>query len=110
MSSPFIDSALQQMRNLSAEAAGTESRFLRQIDTAVGEGGFAEELRSSIDRISELQAAAKAKGKAFQAGEAGISLPEVMVESQKASVAFQAGVQVRNRLVNAYKEIMNMQV
>lgn len=110
MASPLINSALQQMRSLSVEASGGEAGSGRRIDSAVGEGGFAEELRSSIDRINDLQVAAKAKGKAFQAGEPGISLTEVMVDSQKASVAFQAGVQVRNRLVNAYKEIMNMQV
>ncbi len=109
MVSPVIQSALQQMQTLSVEAAG-ESRKGKQLDTAVGAGGFAEELHSSIERINQLQQTAKAKGMALQAGESGVSLNEVMVDMQKASVAFQMGVQVRNRLINAYKEIMNMQV
>ena len=39
-----------------------------------------------------------------------MNLHEVMLDKQKASIAFEAGVQVRNRLVTAYKEIMNMQI
>jgi flagellar hook-basal body complex protein FliE len=109
MVSPVMASALQQMRSLSAEATG-EAGVPRQFNTSVGNGGFAEELRSSIVKINDLQQTAKEQGKAFLAGEPGISLNEVMVDSQKASVAFQAGVQVRNRMITAYKEIMNMQV
>ncbi|TNE75461.1 MAG: flagellar hook-basal body complex protein FliE [Gammaproteobacteria bacterium] len=109
MVSPVIQSALQQMQSLSAEAAG-ENRRARHVDAAVGQGGFAEELHTSIERINQLQQTAKAKGMALQAGVEGVSLNEVMVDMQKASVAFEMGVQVRNRLISAYKEIMNMQV
>ena len=49
-------------------------------------------------------------GASFQAGDPNVALNDVMVDMQKADVAFQMGVQVRNRLVGAYKEIMNMQV
>jgi flagellar hook-basal body complex protein FliE len=47
---------------------------------------------------------------AFQRGEPGVELPQVMIEMQKASVSFRALTEVRNRLVSAYQEIMNMQV
>ena len=49
-------------------------------------------------------------GKAFAAGDDKVSLSDVMISMQKASIDFQATVQVRNKLVSAYHEIMNMQV
>jgi flagellar hook-basal body complex protein FliE len=45
---------------------------------------------------------------AFEAGAANISLADVMVSTQKASVSFQAMLQVRNKLVEAYQDVMNM--
>jgi flagellar hook-basal body complex protein FliE len=109
MVSPVIQTALSQMQNLATEAAGERQKSSR-LATSVGEGGFAEELHSSIVRINELQQVAREKGIALQAGDDNVSLSDVMIDSQKASVAFEMGVQVRNRLINAYKEIMNMQV
>lgn len=72
--------------------------------------GFAGELEQSLQRINRLQQAAGAQANAFQAGSSEVSLSDVMADSQKASVAFQMGVQVRNRLLTAYKDVMAMQV
>jgi flagellar hook-basal body complex protein FliE len=47
---------------------------------------------------------------AFQRGDQGVELPQVMLEMQKASVSFRALTEVRNRVVSAYQEIMNMQI
>lgn len=109
MSSPAIQSALAQMQGLAAQAAGQSAKG-QQVVTTVGAGGFAGELQASIQRINQLQQASAAKAEAFQAGDPGVELNDLMVDMQKASVAFQMGVQVRNRLVTAYKDIMNMQV
>jgi flagellar hook-basal body complex protein FliE len=76
----------------------------------VGQGGFAAELRASIQRINELQQNASSKAMALQSGAPGVELSDVMVDMQKASIAMQMGVQVRNRLITAYKDVMNMQV
>ena len=46
----------------------------------------------------------------FEMGKPGTDLPQVMIEMQKASVSFRAAVEVRNRLVSAYQEIMNMPI
>ncbi|MCU5784248.1 flagellar hook-basal body complex protein [Alcanivorax balearicus MACL04] len=105
MSTPEIQSVLSQMRQLAADAGGVSRSG--SID---GRGGFSGELRASLERINGLQQAAGEQARAFQAGDPSVSLPQVMVDSQKASVAFEMGVQTRNRLVSAYKEIMNMQV
>ena len=77
---------------------------------AVSADGFASELHDSILRINQMKQASDAKLAAFQAGDPNVALNDVMVDMQKASVAFEMGVQVRNRLVTAYKDIMNMQV
>lgn len=109
MSSVAIQSALQQLQTLAGQAAGGVGNGA-QLTGALASGGFAGELQASIRRINQLQQAASAKSDAFQAGEPGVALNDVMVDLQKASVAFQMGVQVRNRLVSAYKDVMNMQV
>jgi flagellar hook-basal body complex protein FliE len=71
---------------------------------------FADALKNTINQVSEAQNAASAKGKAFAMGDDSVNLSDVMVSMQKASIAFQATVQVRNKVVSAYQEIMNMQV
>lgn len=109
MTTPAIGSVLQQIHSLASQAAGDVPKGQR-ISEAVGAGGFAEELQSSIARINQLQQQSSAQKNAFAAGDPNVSLNDVMVDSQKASIAFEMGVQVRNRLVNAYKEIMNMPV
>lgn len=108
MSSPAIQSTLQQMQGLATQAAQPIKG--EHIATAVGQGSFGSELQASIQRINRLQQAANAKATAFQAGEPNVELNDVMVDMQKASVAFQMGLQVRNRLMTAYRDVMNMQV
>lgn len=71
---------------------------------------FADALKNSIGKVSDAQNSADAKGKAFAMGDDSVSLSDVMISMQKASIGFQASVQVRNKLVSAYHEIMNMQV
>jgi flagellar hook-basal body complex protein FliE len=104
MSISSIDSVLQQMRAIAP-------RIQAEASPSVGEaagGGFAGELRKSLDRISGAQQGAYAQAEAFEMGKPGVALNEVMVDLQKANVGFQMGLQVRNRVVAAYQEIMNM--
>ncbi|GHE21060.1 flagellar hook-basal body complex protein FliE [Halomonas urumqiensis] len=109
MSTPAIQSALSQMQSLASQAAGQPVKG-QQVTTAVGAGGFAGELQASIQRINSLKLEAAAKAEAFQAGDPSVELNDLMVDMQKASVASEMGTQLRNRLVTAYKDVMNMQV
>lgn len=109
MPSPAIQSVLNQMQALSSDAASDSIRG-QHLNAAVGKSGFADELHASIERINELQANARSQVRSFEAGDPNIALNDVMVDMQKASLAFEMGVQVRNRLLSAYREIMNMQV
>ena len=74
------------------------------------ENNFINELKTALDNISQLQIQANHSAKAFEMGEPNVSLNEVMVNMQKSSVSLQFGIQVRNKLVSAYQEIMNMNV
>ena len=109
---PAMQAALNQMQDLAGQAAGAAVTRAggQNLDTTVGSGGFSEALQSSLERINQMQTDAGDKAKAFQAGEPGVSLHDTMITSQKASIAFEMGVQMRNRLVSAYKDVMNMQV
>ena len=74
------------------------------------ENNFINELKTALDNISQLQIQTNNSAKAFEMGEPNVSLNEVMVNMQKSSVSLQFGIQVRNKLVSAYQEIMNMNV
>jgi len=104
MSDININQVLAQMRTMSIDASSNS------VKPAETEGGsdFAAMLKDSIDSVNETQKASGALSKSFEMGEPDVSLAEVMIASQKASVSFQAMLQVRNKLVDAYKDVMNM--
>jgi flagellar hook-basal body complex protein FliE len=63
-----------------------------------------------LDQVNATQASADSTAQQFQMGQKGVSLEDAMVSMQKANISFQEAVQVRNKLVSAYTDIMNMQV
>jgi flagellar hook-basal body complex protein FliE len=71
---------------------------------------LARQLHAALDRISDTQTAARTQAEKFTLGEPGVALNDVMTDLQKASVSLQMGIQVRNKLVSAYQEVMGMQV
>jgi flagellar hook-basal body complex protein FliE len=71
---------------------------------------FSDALKNSLDNVSNSQNQADELGKRFALGDDSVSLSDTMIAMQKANINFQATVQVRNKLVSAYHEIMNMQV
>jgi flagellar hook-basal body complex protein FliE len=71
---------------------------------------FQTMFKTAIDNVNENQKVAGNLATRFEQGDASIDLPEVMIALQKSSVSFQAMTQVRNKLVEAYKDIMNMPV
>jgi len=71
---------------------------------------FSSTLKASLDAVNQSQVRAEQLGKNFVLGDDSVSLSDVMIAGQKANITFQATVQVRNKLVSAYSDIMNMQV
>jgi flagellar hook-basal body complex protein FliE len=97
---------LAQMRALSTQAQG---RALPAA-TAVPQSSFQSLFKNSIDSVNSTQQQAESLAQAFETGAPNADLASVMVAMQKANISFQAMVQVRNKLVSAYQEVMNMQV
>lgn len=71
---------------------------------------FGALLKRGIDQVNQSQQTATDLATQFERGTPGVDLPQVMIEMQKASVSFRALVEVRNRLVSVYQDIMNMQM
>ena len=67
-------------------------------------------LKQAVDRVNELQQTTSNLQTGYERGDQGIDLTEVMIASQKSSVAFQAITQVRNKMVSAYEDIMKMPI
>ncbi|MFQ0996905.1 flagellar hook-basal body complex protein FliE [Gilliamella sp. CG25] len=84
--------------------------LLEKKQSISNQSGFATELKMALDSISQTQIQAQNQAKAFELGDPNIALNEVMVNMQKSTVSLQFGIQVRNKLVAAYQEIMNMNV
>jgi flagellar hook-basal body complex protein FliE len=72
--------------------------------------GFQQALARALGEVSRTQDAAVHLQREVQLGNPSVSLEETMVAMQKAQIGFSATIAVRNRLVQAYTEIMSMQV
>ena len=104
MSGVEMTRLLGEMQRLAATADARPSEVTHESQ------GFAELLKSSINAVADAQNSATDMAAALELGDKSVSLPEVMIALQKASLSFQAMTEVRNKLVNAYQEIMNMPI
>ncbi|MGQ4584402.1 flagellar hook-basal body complex protein FliE [Lysobacter sp. F60174L2] len=72
--------------------------------------GFSETLNNALDGVSRAQRVSSELQTAFEMGDPRADLARVMVAMQQSSVAFKATAEVRNRLVQAYQDVMNMPI
>jgi flagellar hook-basal body complex protein FliE len=101
-----MNELLSQLRTLSTQAQG-RALTAEPVQAA---NSFQSMLKNSIEGVNASQQTAETMAQAFEAGDPNTDLASVMVAMQKASLSFQAMVQVRNKLVSAYQEVMSMQV
>ena len=80
------------------------------IPTNPSSQNFSELLSQAVGTVNDMQLESKNKAIAFEMGDKSLSLADVMVAKEKAGIAFEATVQVRNKVLDAYKQIMNMPV
>jgi flagellar hook-basal body complex protein FliE len=104
---PQAPSALELQDTSATKASSSSKLDTVQSSTSVN---FSDALKSSLDSIQASQNKADALGKSFALGDDSVNLSDVMIAGQKASLSLQTGIQVRNKLVSAYHDIMNMQV
>ncbi len=107
MDNTGIDNILQQLQAASALASGAKKQS--NLDE-VASVNFSEKLKAAVDQVNNSQLNAGKMSEQFVSDQSNVDLHEVMISLQKANVSFQSMVQVRNKLVTAYQEIMNMQV
>lgn len=113
MSNMQIDSVLSQIRALQAQVKAPTvhpSDPANQATAAAPTSSFANVLKQGLSEVNQTQQKADDLATAFQRGTPGVELADVMIEMQKASVSFRAVTEVRNRMVSAYQDIMNMQI
>jgi flagellar hook-basal body complex protein FliE len=101
-----LDQMLAELRATSALAGGKSAGNVAPTDGP----DFATVLKGTIDQVSAAQTEAHKMAANFSAGQGDVNLQDVMINLQKANISFQQMTQVRNKLVSAYHDIMNMQV
>jgi flagellar hook-basal body complex protein FliE len=106
MDTQGIEQMLSVLRTTAAQASGKPAE-----STAVaGSADFAQILKGSIDKVNQAQQQSDQMADKLVAGDTSQNLHEVMIALQTASVSFQEMVQVRNKLVTAYQDVMNIQI
>jgi flagellar hook-basal body complex protein FliE len=101
-----LEVMLSELRSAAAVAHGKSPT----APDAAGGADFSLALKSAIDQVNAAQQQAQQMAQGFAAGQENVNLQDVMVNLQKASLSFQQMVQVRNKLVTAYQDVMNMPV
>lgn len=101
-----LENMLSELRAASTAAQGKAPAAAQGAEGA----DFGQALKAAIDQVSVAQQQGQQMAQAFVAGEENVNLQDVMINLQKASLSFQQMVQVRNKLVTAYQDVMNMPV
>jgi len=116
-----INQLLTQMRDIRGQMQ-TPAMQAPDLSQAVSEGrgvdgtqssdrvGFSDMLKDAVNSVNETQMQSSSLQRAFEMGDPEVDITQVMIQMQKASVSFEAMTQVRNRLVSAYQDIMNMPI
>ena len=113
-----IQSMLQTLRSYQSQAAGGMDddgnkvgglNGLNGSQKPVGPAGFGDLVRQTVDKVNENQMHATKIAAAYERGE-GVPLTDVVLSMQKSSLSFEATLQVRNKVLKAYEDILNMPV
>jgi flagellar hook-basal body complex protein FliE len=119
MSSLQIQQVLAEMRALQSRVGGVGDPFGGVPGVASTAGAqatgapaidFASLLKGTIDNVATMQNQATSMAESYEAGDKSADITKVMLEVQKAGLAFRAMTEVRNKLVDAYTQVMQMSV
>ena len=110
MVNPGIEQMVNQLRAVAAQAGAPAVPSSGSLHDAAPGQNFAAMLQAAVAEVNNTQEGAKLLSEQFSSGDSSANLEDFVVSLQKASVSFQTMVQVRNKLVSAYQEIMNMPV
>lgn len=100
---------LAQLRTMASQAGMQNAPASEKADD-IASADFTEILKTSLEHVNERSEHAKNLAIAFEKGDPNVELSQVMIEMQKARISFETLSQVRNKMVSAYQEIMNMPI
>lgn len=101
---------LSQLRVAAHRAGLSGAATAESASPSSGAAEFAEALKQGIQHVNDRTQHAGSMAADFERGVEGVELSQVMVEMQKARISFEALSQVRNKMITAYKDIMNMPI
>ena len=114
-----IQSMLQTLRSYQSQAAGGMDSDGNKVGGGLnglngsqapqGPSGFGDLVRQTVDKVNATQMQASKISSAYERGE-GVPLTDVVLSMQKSSLSFEATLQVRNKVLKAYEDILNMPV
>jgi flagellar hook-basal body complex protein FliE len=104
-----IEAMVAQLKAAAARTSPASENPL-QAKQATGAVDFQSALKSSLDQVNQVQLQSQHLSERFAMGDSTVSLSDAMISMQKSNIALQQTIQVRNKLVSAYQEIMNMGV
>lgn len=119
MSRPDVSQVLNEMRALKSRAQGFQPATAASDVAGVNNPSLTAEprgvefqqlLSDAVNQVNSVQKQSGRLAESFQLGDPNVTLSQVVVASEKAGVAFEAMSEVRNRLVNAYEDIMKMPI
>jgi len=105
-----INNVLSQMRSLRAQSAGLGGAAAPQATNGAPAANFSDTLKGAINSVAEGQNTASSLATRFELGDDKVNLSDVMLAGAKSQVQFRGAVEVRNRLVAAYQDVMNMPI
>jgi len=109
-----VNDLLAQMRAMQSQIKEIQSiepnMGIKDAQKVDNSSAFSNILKDSIGKVNDAQIQSNLLQEAFQKGDPNVDVTKVMLAMQKSSVSFQAMVQVRNKIIQAYQEIMNMPV
>jgi flagellar hook-basal body complex protein FliE len=100
-------SLISQMQALETMSQGKMQPLEQKIDEGTS---FSSMMAKAVNQVNETQMEASSMKKAFEMGDDSVDLSEVMIAAQKSTISFEALSQVRNKLMKAYQDVMNMPV
>ena len=113
--SAAIQAMLEQIRSTVDQTKSPQSISPGSLNKEIGGDSssrtdFSQALKAHLSDISKMEKDSNELGRRFALGDSNVNLSDVMISSQKANIALQSTVQVRNKLASAYQTIMNMQI
>lgn len=108
MSTIDVNNLLSQMRQMTAQVRPVEAAV--KAAPVVGQADFSALLKQSISAVGRSQMEAGKMAASFERGDPGADLGRTMIAVQKADLSLRTMVEVRNKMVDAYRDIMNMPV